>query len=82
MTPRSVGAEQARTQLPEILEEARHGRRTIITKRGRPYAAVVPVEDAKRRACNVSVLDLRGSGRSLWGRNPAAHVAGMRKEWK
>jgi prevent-host-death family protein len=79
---RSFGAEQARAQLPRILDEAYRGRSTVVTKHGRPYAAIVPAKEALRRGTGASVLALRGSGRGLWGRNPAGYVARMRKEWK
>jgi prevent-host-death family protein len=38
------GAEEARNQLPDLLEAAEKGRSTIITRHGRPVAALVPME--------------------------------------
>ncbi len=38
------GAEEARSQLPSLLEGAEAGRATLITRRGRPVAVVAPVE--------------------------------------
>jgi prevent-host-death family protein len=38
------GAEEARNQLPDLLEAAEKGRSTIITRHGRPVAALVPIE--------------------------------------
>ena len=40
----SKGAEEARNQLPDLLEAAEKGRSTIITRHGRPVAALVPIE--------------------------------------
>src|SRR5208282_2994038 len=37
------GAEEARNQLPDLLEAAEKGRSTIITRHGRPVAALVPI---------------------------------------
>jgi prevent-host-death family protein len=42
------GAEEARNQLPELLDAAAEGRSTIITRRGRPIAALVPLETNSR----------------------------------
>ena len=41
------GAEEARNQLPSLLEAAERGRATVITKHGKPVAALVPIEDFK-----------------------------------
>ena len=38
------GAEEARNQLPDLLDAAEKGRSTIITRHGRPVAALVPIE--------------------------------------
>jgi prevent-host-death family protein len=41
--PMRKGAEEARSQLPELLTAAQHGRRTIITRHGRPVAILAPI---------------------------------------
>ncbi len=41
---RRKGAKEARNQLPDLLEAAAKGRSTIITKHGRPVAALMPIE--------------------------------------
>jgi prevent-host-death family protein len=38
------GAEEARNQLPELLDAAEKGRSTIITRHGRPVAALMPLD--------------------------------------
>src|SRR5579862_6326491 len=35
----SKGVEEARSELPRILDEAEHGRPTVITRHGKPVAA-------------------------------------------
>ncbi|MFM7118961.1 MAG: type II toxin-antitoxin system prevent-host-death family antitoxin, partial [Gammaproteobacteria bacterium] len=40
--PESRGAEEARQQLPAILSAAANRQTTVITRNGRPVAAVVP----------------------------------------
>jgi antitoxin (DNA-binding transcriptional repressor) of toxin-antitoxin stability system len=53
----------------------------IITKCGKPYAALVPIEALKDARPRPSVVALRGSGRGLWGKDAAAWVNRMRNEW-
>ncbi|MEK6606763.1 MAG: type II toxin-antitoxin system prevent-host-death family antitoxin [Myxococcota bacterium] len=81
MPRRTYGAEQARQRLPELLERAHHGSPTVITKRGRPYAALVPLDRGLVRTRRSSLLALRGSGAGLWGRDAARTVSRMRDEW-
>lgn len=44
-TSRSVGAFEAKTHLSELLDLAAMGERITITKRGKPVAMLVPVEE-------------------------------------
>jgi antitoxin (DNA-binding transcriptional repressor) of toxin-antitoxin stability system len=78
--PAATGAEHAREQLPAILDAAAAGRTTIITRRGRAVAAVVPVEQARTRQA-ASLQALAGSGRGLWGANSRKALAALRDEW-
>ncbi len=82
MASKTCGAEEARSHLPELLEDAHQGSPTIITKRGRPYAALVPLTQSAAPAKGPSLLDLKGSGAGLWGRHSARAVARLREEWK
>lgn len=76
------GAEDARNQLPELLEAASRGKSTIITRRGKAVAALVPVEEFSFPGRQRSVLSLKGSGRGLWGRSASSTVARLRDEWE
>ncbi|MFM7121539.1 MAG: type II toxin-antitoxin system Phd/YefM family antitoxin [Gammaproteobacteria bacterium] len=80
ITPDSRGAEEARQQLPAILSAAASGRTTIITRHGRPVAAVVPASAAKQ-ASPASLTALAGSGKGLWGSNSGKTIAALRDEW-
>ena len=73
------GAEEARNQLPDLLEAAEHGRSTIITRHGRPVAALVPVEGYAVR--QQPLIPLAGSGRGLWGKNSTEVLRKLRDEW-
>lgn len=77
----SKGAEEARNQLPDLLEAASRGSSTIITRRGKAVAVLVPVQDFSPRGRQKSAANLRGSGKGFWGRSPASAIARMRDEW-
>lgn len=38
---------EARRRFSEIVDAARHGHRTAITKNGKPVAVVIPIEDSE-----------------------------------
>jgi len=75
------GAEEARSQLPALLEAAAQGHSTIITRHGRPVAALVPVADYVASERQRDMLSLAGSGRGLWGRDSARTIRKLREEW-
>lgn len=75
------GAEQARNQLPELLDAAEKGRTTIITKRGRPVAALVPLDAYAGAKQQQAITSLERSGRGLWGRDSVRRIRKLRDEW-
>ncbi len=81
----NYGLEQARIQLPSIAANAHAGIRSIITKHGKPYAAVVPIEDIKEPTTEAEltsgILSLQGTGRGLWGADVGQTVTDLRDEW-
>ena len=81
----SYGLEQARIQLPSIIANAHAGHASIITRHGKPYAAVVPVQDLQKSRAAVGaasgLLTLRGTGRGLWGVDVGQTIAELRDEW-
>jgi prevent-host-death family protein len=76
----SKGAEEARNQLPALIEAAADGRSTVITRHGRPVAAVVPI-DRLEPVYQASLLELRGSGHGLWGKSSTSTLRRLRSEW-
>lgn len=82
---KSYGLEQARQQLPRIVAEAHTGTWSLITKHGKPVAAVVPLDELARLQARQRVpgglLALAGSGRGLWGEAPEATLQALRDEW-
>ncbi|HEY2185848.1 MAG TPA: type II toxin-antitoxin system Phd/YefM family antitoxin [Xanthobacteraceae bacterium] len=75
------GAEEARNELPDLLDAAEKGRSTIITRHGRPVAALVPIDAYSAAVRQPSLLPLRGSGRGLWGKNSTDTIRKLRDEW-
>jgi prevent-host-death family protein len=75
------GSEEARNELPTLLEDAEGGRATIITRRGRPVAALVPLAQYHISHRQQSLLTMAGSGRGLWGKNSGGTLDKMRDEW-
>lgn len=74
-------AEEARNQLPDLLNAAEKGRSTIITKHGRPVAALVPIEAHAAAMRQQPLMPVAGSGRGLWGKNSTRTVRKLRDEW-
>jgi prevent-host-death family protein len=81
----SYGLEQARIHLPSIVADAHAGVRCIITKHGKPYAAIVPLEDVQKAGPEADLapglLALRGTGQGLWGSDVGKTVSELRGEW-
>ena len=75
------GAEEARNQLPDLLEAAERGRSTVITRHGRPVAALVPIEAYGAALRQQPLIAVEGSGRGLWGRNSTHTLRKLRGEW-
>jgi prevent-host-death family protein len=75
------GAEEARNELSDLLDAAEKGRSTIITRHGRPVAALVPIGAYGATVRQPSLLPLQGSGRGLWGKNSTDTIRKLRDEW-
>jgi antitoxin (DNA-binding transcriptional repressor) of toxin-antitoxin stability system len=80
MTLHTVGLEQGRNTLPQLAARAHAGEPSLLTRHGKPYAAIVPPDMAALRS-RVSFLALRGTGKGLWGPSPAQGIAELRDEW-
>ncbi|HTW76120.1 MAG TPA: type II toxin-antitoxin system prevent-host-death family antitoxin [Steroidobacteraceae bacterium] len=75
------GVEEARGKLPELLDQARDGQATVITRHGRAVAALVPLESYSGLAEQRPLLALQGTGRGLWGRQSSRTLRKLRSEW-
>ena len=77
----TTGAEDARKQLPALLNAATQGRTTIITKHGRAVAAVVPADSITPAKNQSPIIAIAGTGKGLWGKDSSKGVAKLRDEW-
>jgi prevent-host-death family protein len=75
------GAEEARNQLPDRLAAAEKGRSTIITRHGRPIAALVPISAYGAAVRQHALIPIAGSGRGLWGKDSSRTLRKLRDEW-
>jgi len=75
------GAEEARNQLPDLLAAAEGGRSTVITKHGRPVAAIVPIDEFTEGSRQRPLVPLKGSGGGLWGEDSRRTLRDLRDEW-
>ena len=75
-----AGSEEARKNLPELIDRAqRDGTVTIVTKRGVPCAAIVPLSHVQRgRAPKLTAL--RGSAAGCYG-DVAEYIDVSRHSW-
>lgn len=60
-----IGAYQAKTHLPELLERVQNGERFVITKHGRPVAELGPVAERDATRIQRAIDDLRANRRTL-----------------
>lgn len=62
---RHVGAYEAKTHLPRLLEEVATGETITITKHGRPVAILAPARQPRSRAASAAagLLEFRGAHR-------------------
>lgn len=65
--PDAVGAYEAKTHLPRLLEQVAEGRSFVITRHGRPVARLVPVGPSPGRAEAVAALRELGAEQDLGG---------------
>jgi antitoxin (DNA-binding transcriptional repressor) of toxin-antitoxin stability system len=82
MATRSIGLEQGRKQLPHLAALANAGQGSLLTKHGKPYAAIVAPGVLLQARKKPSFLALRGTGKGLWGSSVSRHVAQLRDEWE
>jgi antitoxin (DNA-binding transcriptional repressor) of toxin-antitoxin stability system len=81
MPLRTIGLEQGRSTLPELASRAHAGEPSLLTRHGKPYAAIVSAEVLIKARPRRRFLGLRGSGAGLWGPSAAGTIAELRDQW-
>jgi hypothetical protein len=76
-----IGLDEGRSTLPRLAALAHAGQASLLTRHGKPFAAIVAPEVLLASRPRPGFLALRGSGRGLWGPSAAAAVADLRNEW-
>ena len=59
---REVQASEAKTHLPQLLDEVERGETIVITRHGRPVARLVPDEERRRAAYDQAVRIIKEIG--------------------
>lgn len=77
-----IDIQDASSQFATLLAEAERGSATILTRHGRPIAAIVPVGRAADGLRQKSLLGLAGSGKGLWGKDGVKTLRRLREEWQ
>jgi prevent-host-death family protein len=76
---REVQASEAKTHLPQLLDDVEHGETIIITRHGRPIARLVPDEDRRQAAACEAVAAIKAL-RKRAGRISVEELLSMRDE--
>ena len=77
-----IGLDEGRSTLPRLAALAHTGQASLLTRHGKPFAAIVAPEVLLASRPRPAFLALRGSGRGLWGPSASAAVADLRDEWE
>lgn len=68
-----IGAYEAKTHLPKLLEQIQKGKRFTITKHGRPVAELIPVAHKNPEAVRQTIKGIRAFRESLRKRGAKIH---------
>ena len=76
---REIQASEAKTHLPQLLDEIERGESIIITRRGRAIARLIP-EDSMRRDGQAEAVERLKALRATMPRVPLDELMAMRHE--
>lgn len=78
-----IGAYDAKTHLPKLLERVERGERFVITRHGKPVAELIPVSVRDTAAIARALADVRAVRQHLARRGVRLrNVLGKRKSWR
>jgi prevent-host-death family protein len=61
---REIQASEAKTHLPQLLDDVERGETILITRHGRPIARLVPEADRRQAEINQAVANIRAMRRN------------------
>jgi prevent-host-death family protein len=76
---REVQASEAKTHLPQLLDDVEHGETIIITRHGRPIARLVPDADRRQAEAREAVAAIKAL-RKRAGKTTNEELLSMRDE--
>jgi prevent-host-death family protein len=78
-----IGAYDAKTHLPKLLERVEKGERFVITRHGKPVAELIPVAARDTEAIARAIAELRAVRKHLARRGVALKdVLGKGRSWR
>lgn len=76
---RDIQASDAKTHLPQILDEVERGEIVRITRHGRPIARIVPETDRRQAEIESALSNIKALGRRM-GKITLDEIRGFRDE--
>jgi len=76
---REVQASEAKTHLPQLLDEVERGETIVITRHGRPIARLVPEAERRQAEIRAAIDKIRALGKRA-GRITVAEILSARDE--
>lgn len=62
---RTIQASEAKTHLPQLLDEVEHGATLIITRHGKPIARLVPEESERQAKIDQAIARIKARRRGI-----------------
>ena len=77
---REFQASEAKTRLPQLLDEVERGETTLITRHGQPMARLVPEADRRQAEIKQAVANIRAMRQSKTDELTLAEILSSRHE--
>ena len=77
---REIQASEAKTHLPQLLDEVEQGETIVITRHGRPIARLVPEAERRQAEIDEAVESIRARRKRIGGRVTLQELLSYRHE--
>jgi prevent-host-death family protein len=77
---REIQASEAKTHLPQLLDDVERGETILITRQGRPIARLVPEADRRQANINQAVANIRAMRQSKTNKLTLDEILASRHE--